>query len=74
MIWMRGDAITDMNIEAKFYAEAAAGMMSRRVGEKLRTARLFFWARQGKSRRYIMNESERHLEASLMFMAEVPAV
>jgi len=49
-------------------------MISRRVGEKFRTARLFFWARQGKSRRYIINESERHLNASFMFIAEILVV
>jgi len=63
-----------MNAEAKFYAKEAVGMISRWVGKKLRTAKLFFWVQQGKSRRYIMNESDCHLNASLMFIAEMPVV
>jgi len=63
-----------MNAEAKFYAEVAVGMISRQVGEKFRTAKLFFWVQQGKSHRYIMNESDCHLNASFMFIAEILVV
>jgi len=62
-----------MKTEAKFYAKVAVGMISRQVGKKFRMARLFFWAQQGKSHRYIMNKSECHLNASLMFIAEILA-
>jgi len=42
VVQIRLAVITNMNAEAKFYAEVAVGMISRRVGKKFRMAKLFF--------------------------------